>query len=111
MNVTLEMKQGILIVRPEGELDVSTVGEFRQQVDEAIDRRQSKDLLLNLEKVTFLDSSGVGVILGRYKKMRFWGGKVIVTDVTQPVARLFELAGLSKILVSYSTEEQALKAL
>lgn len=110
MKLTTDMKSGIFIVRIEGELDLSSVSVFRQVVDNVLDSRRSKYLLMNLEDLTFIDSSGLGVILGRYKKVNLLGGKILVTNVKPQITRIFELSGLHKILAVYPTEAQALEA-
>lgn len=56
-------------------------------------------LVLNLEKLTFMDSSGLGVILGRYKQIKLKKGEMVVCSISPPVKRLFELSGLLKLSV------------
>jgi stage II sporulation protein AA (anti-sigma F factor antagonist) len=109
MKLTTDMQSGIFIVRIEGELDLSSVNEFRQVVDEVLDKHISKYLLMNLADLTFIDSSGLGVILGRYKKVNLLGGKILVTNVKPQIVRIFELSGLHKILTVYPTENEALE--
>ena len=58
-----------------------------------------------------MDSSGLGVILGRYKQITNRGGKMVVCDVNQAVYRLFELSGLFKILQIEDDEQSALTSL
>ncbi len=109
MKLTTDMQSGIFIVRIEGELDLSSVGEFRQTVDEVLDNQRSKYLLMNLEQLTFIDSSGLGAILGRYKKVNLLGGRILVTNIKPQITRIFELSGLHKILAVYPTEAEALE--
>jgi stage II sporulation protein AA (anti-sigma F factor antagonist) len=54
-----------VVVRTEGELDMLVAERLRQEVDEILSQKGVKNLILNLEKVTFIDSSGLGVIIGR----------------------------------------------
>lgn len=108
MKVVTFMKQGILVVRLDGELDVCGANEFRTAVDDALELTGAKHILLNLQKVSFIDSSGLGVILGRYKRISQQGGKILVVHLAPQVQRILELAGLMKILTIYQSEEQAL---
>ena len=108
MKVVTFMKQGILVVRLDGELDVCGANEFRASVDDALDVTGAKHILLNMQGVSFIDSSGLGVILGRYKRIAQNGGKLLVVHIEPQVKRIFELSGLMKILTIYQTEEQAL---
>lgn len=105
------MKQGVLVVRLEGELDVCGATELRAAVDEALDATGAKHILLNMQGVTFIDSSGLGVILGRYRHIAQLGGKLLVVHLEPQVQRIFELAGLMKILTVYQSENQALELL
>jgi stage II sporulation protein AA (anti-sigma F factor antagonist) len=105
------MKQGVLVVRLTGELDVCGANEFRAVVDEALEASGAKHILLNMQGVNFIDSSGLGVILGRYRHIAPLGGKILVVHLAPQVQRIFELAGLMKILNIYQSEDQALELL
>ena len=75
LNVDMEHHRGILIVRLSGELDHHTADMVRMQMDEAIQRRQCEHLVLSLKDLEFMDSSGLGVILGRYKLIKIKAAK------------------------------------
>jgi stage II sporulation protein AA (anti-sigma F factor antagonist) len=107
----MEHYRGILIVRLSGELDHHTADMVRMQMDEAIQRRQCEHLVLSLKDLQFMDSSGLGVILGRYKLIKNKGGKMVVCDVNPPVYRLLEMSGLFKIMPIYENEGTALSGL
>nr|WP_260503949.1 MULTISPECIES: anti-sigma F factor antagonist [Paenibacillus] len=111
MHVEMEHHRGILIVRLSGELDHHTADMVRMQMDEAIQRRQCEHLVLSLKDLQFMDSSGLGVILGRYKLIKNKGGKMVVCDVNPPVYRLLEMSGLFKIMPIYENEGTALSGL
>ncbi|MFE6076133.1 anti-sigma F factor antagonist [Paenibacillus sp. NPDC057886] len=111
LHVEMEHHRGILIVRLSGELDHHTADMVRMQMDEAIQRRQCEHLILSLKDLQFMDSSGLGVILGRYKLIKNKGGKMVVCDVNPPVYRLLEMSGLFKIMPIYENEGTALSGL
>ncbi len=111
MNISTQIKQGVLVVRVEGELDMHVADEFRQKVDEALETGNIRHVILNLKGVTFVDSSGLGVILGRYKKISATGGRLLAAGVKPQVARVFELSGLLKIIRTYGSEAEALNSL
>lgn len=110
MKLNTEHKQRTLIVRVEGELDLHVADLFRRRVDEALEQAGVSNLLLNLAKVTFIDSSGLGVILGRYKRISQLGGSMSAVQLQPQVARIFELSGLLRIIKLYPTEQQALQS-
>lgn len=111
MNITTFLKRGVLIVRVEGELDMHVANQFRERVDHALETSGVKHVLFNLEAVRFVDSSGLGVILGRYKKINAAGGNVLVTNIQTSVLQIFELSGLLKIIKLYNSEAEALESL
>ncbi|WP_378955645.1 anti-sigma F factor antagonist [Pelosinus sp. sgz500959] len=109
--MTTFLKRGVLIVRVDGELDMHVADEFRQRVDHALSTSGVKNILFNFGTVHFIDSSGIGVILGRYKKICILGGKVLVTNVQPQVLKIFELSGLLKIITLHHSEAEALECL
>ncbi|HUC92403.1 MAG TPA: anti-sigma F factor antagonist [Paenibacillus sp.] len=111
LQVELEHYRNVLIVRLIGELDHHTADSVRQQMEEAILRGGADHIILSLKDLLFMDSSGLGVILGRYKLLKSRGGKMVVCDVNPAVYRLFELSGLFKILAIYDNERSALTSL
>ncbi|HMM21297.1 MAG TPA: anti-sigma F factor antagonist [Selenomonadales bacterium] len=111
MNISTLVKQGVLVIRVEGELDMHVADEFRQTVDEALAASGMKHVILNLKGVTFIDSSGLGVILGRYKKVAGSGGKMLAANVRPQVARILELSGLLRLIAPYGSETEAMESL
>jgi len=111
MNITTLLRQGVLIVRVEGELDMHVADEFRNTVDKALDSSGVKHIVLNLQGVSFIDSSGLGVILGRYKRISHLGGRILAAHVQPQVSRIFELSGLLKIMKLHESEIEALECL
>jgi stage II sporulation protein AA (anti-sigma F factor antagonist) len=110
LKITTEIKQRVLIVRVEGELDMHVADMFRTTVEEALEKAGVKNLILNLANVTFIDSSGLGVILGRYKRISQLGGKMSAVQLQPQVEKIFELSGLLRIMKLYPTESQALQS-
>jgi stage II sporulation protein AA (anti-sigma F factor antagonist) len=111
LKIATLLKQGVLIVRVEGELDMHVADEFKQIVDKALHTSGAKNIMLSLQGVSFIDSSGLGVILGRYKRSNILGGKMLLVDIQPQVARIFEVSGLLKIIKMYKSETEALECL
>ncbi len=102
----------ILLARVEGELDLSTAGAFRVAIDEALEGRDGpRHLVLSLAKLSFVDSSGLGAILGRYRRISERGGKMVAANVPANIARLLSLSGLQRIIATFGTEAEALRSL
>lgn len=111
LTIDLEVKREILLVRLSGELDHHTAEELRTKITEIIDNTKIMHIVLNLENLTFMDSSGLGVILGRYKQIKNNGGEMVVCSISPSVKRLFEMSGLFKIIRLEQNEQFALKTL
>lgn len=111
MQIELEHHRRTLIVRLKGELDHHTAETVKVKMEEAILRGDVNHVVLSMKELSFMDSSGLGVILGRYKLITARGGKMVVCDVNPAVYRLFEMSGLFKILTIQDNERMALSSL
>lgn len=111
LQIELEHYRNMLIVRLHGELDHHTANVVRYKMEEALMRDQVHHVILSLKDLGFMDSSGLGVILGRYKQVKAKGGKMVVCDINPGVRRLFELSGLFKIIAAHDNERSAITSL
>ncbi len=102
-----KIERQTLILRLDGDLDMKTAETLRQALDHEIERRGIRIVVLNMEKVKFIDSSGLGVILGRYKKLLALGGKVKISNVPPHIYKIMELSGLPRIIRFFSDETAA----
>ncbi|MGJ9382434.1 anti-sigma F factor antagonist [Salipaludibacillus neizhouensis] len=109
--IDLEKREEVLCVRLVGELDHHAAVNLRERVDAALSENNLTHVLLNLEKLTFMDSSGLGVVLGRYKRVQAMGGEMVVCCISPQVKRLFELSGIYKIVSITSNEREGLSSL
>jgi stage II sporulation protein AA (anti-sigma F factor antagonist) len=108
MDITSQKVGEALLVRVSGELDLDTARDFRARVDADLDRFGSHHLVLDFAGVGFVDSSGLGAILGRYKRVAEKGGQVAICRPRDHVRRLLDLAGVMRIVRVYGSREQAL---
>lgn len=81
----------------EGEIDHHSAAIIRAGIDDAILVNQPEELILDFGKISFMDSSGIGLVMGRYKLMKTLGGKVILTSLSKTNEKLMKLAGLEKL--------------
>ncbi len=99
-----------LIVTVEGELDLVTSPTFREVVDGKLNHYDAiKHLILDLKKVEFIDSSGLGVILGRFRRLNQLGGKISAIHVSDQIKRVLQLSGLLKVIEIYDDRHGALE--
>ncbi len=111
LHLDMEVEKTTLIVRLSGELDHHTSDMVRDKIEQELEKGIINNLLVNLENLTFMDSSGLGVMLGRYKKIRLLNGKMYICCVSPSVYKIFELSGMFKILQVYENESDALSSL
>ncbi|APH04533.1 anti-sigma F factor antagonist [Bacillus weihaiensis] len=109
--IELDVKKSVLCIRLSGELDHHAAEELREKVTETLAAKQVQHIVLNLEKLSFMDSSGLGVILGRYKQIKAMGGEMVVCAISPAVKRLFDMSGLFKIIRLEDNEDRALEKL
>lgn len=100
-----------LVIRLNRELDHHCAMYVKERSDYLIDKKRIKNIVFDFKKAHFMDSSGIGVIMGRYKRVIFTGGKVAVAGVDTTVDRIFELSGLYKIIEKYGRVEDAIREL
>lgn len=83
---------------PSGGIDHHTARPIREQIDDAVTDRMAARLVLDLSKVDFMDSAGLGLILGRLRHVSAGGGKLILLDPGDDIMRILRLAGIDKRL-------------
>lgn len=109
MNLQFYVKEDSLVVIMEGELDHHSTEEARNKIDNQLDVEGINKLILDFSKVSFMDSSGIGVVIGRYKKLSAKNGRVCIVGVSPSVKRVFELSGMFKIIGLYDSIEEAIQ--
>ncbi|MCK8816592.1 STAS domain-containing protein [Natroniella sulfidigena] len=107
MKVNCRESDNNLFVELEGEFDLHTADYFKKKVSEQL-TTEICNLILDLDGIEFIDSSGLGAILSIYKKLNQQGGKVGVVNITSQVERIFEVSGLLKIIDIYHSQQELL---
>ncbi len=109
MRVSFETIDNILIAELDGELDHHTAKEVRDEIDKTIDAFFIKHLIFDFKNVTFMDSSGIGVIIGRYNKIHDMNGKVGVFNCNKYVDKIFAVSDLYSIVDKFHDADEAIK--
>lgn len=86
-------------VRCVGELDMAAADGFRRELMIALQQTQLRRLLLDMNGLSFIDSSGLGVILGRHRQLAALGGRVAITGANEAVYRLLVAGGLHRVMM------------
>ncbi len=97
MPVTFQKQRRKLIAEIRGELDHHAAEPIRREIDRRMRQDKPSVLRLDFHGVTFMDSSGVGLVMGRYRLLRSWGGKLELTGMSGTVRRIMQLSGIENI--------------
>ncbi len=95
--IETEYKNDVLTVYLNGELDHNRSAEIRTAVDGRINSLRPKRLELDFSKVSFMDSSGIGLIMGRYRAVGLVGGQLKIKNIPEDISRIIELSGVTTL--------------
>jgi stage II sporulation protein AA (anti-sigma F factor antagonist) len=104
-------QKNLLIEFMSTELDHHITNEVRDEIDNILISKSVRNIIFDFKNINFMDSSGIGVIIGRYKKISNDGGKVSVVNVNARVKKIFDLSGMNKIIGIYDTYEEVVSSL
>ena len=105
MRYETEQIGGALVVKLYGEIDQHCVSEIRDDIDRQIAIRNINSLIVDLGGVEFMDSSGIGVIMGRYKRIYMLGGEVCAVHANERMKKILTMSGVTKITQIYEEEK------
>ena len=103
-HIEIEKSHHLIIVHFYGEIDSVMAPVYRGQLSDLIDETQ-EDLIFDFQNTSFIDSSGIGLVLGRYNQLKFEHRTLILTGLNQVAYHLFELTGLFQIMPYYESIE------
>lgn len=98
MNYTFAVQNNTLIVYVYGELDMMLTEPLKAAIDAILNVRSIRNVTFDFSHVTFIDSSGLGMILSRYKSLAELGGKVNIIEADEQVYKILKLSGFDKII-------------
>ena len=105
MEIKFTDHSGVLIAEIEGEINITTSPELKKKFDKI----ESARLILNLDKVHYVDSSGLATLVEILKKARAKGGSIYLTHLSDKIRGLFEITKLDKLFGIYRDDEAALE--
>ena len=98
MNINFIKQDKQLIVEITEEIDHHVPEKIRRKVDDEITRYMPRKTIFDFGRVSFMDSAGIGMIIGRYKMMKLIGGEMEIVNISPNVKRILEMSGISKII-------------
>lgn len=99
-----EVQENCLTVFMPKEVDHHNAEEIRKQTDRLLEKHCIKYVIFDFAATHFMDSSGIGVIMGRYRTVRLKGGEVWVTHASDRIRRILTMSGVTKIIRIYEEE-------
>ena len=88
----------LLVFKITNEIDDCTVQKIRRKADYEIERYMPKKVVFDFDSVTFMDSAGIGLIIGRYKFANMIGAKLEVANLTRSVKKIFDMSGILRLI-------------
>jgi|SRR5690554_1189571 len=111
MKVNKDYSGNILIVQVAGELDHHSAAELKAEIQAELKKGVVRNIILNFAGLSFMDSSGLGVLLGRYKELSQWQGRMLAFGLQPTVEKLFRLTGLNRLIPVHPNLDSCLRAL
>ncbi len=101
------MSNELKVMQPSGRLDVTTAADFRRQVNDIASAvNPPKHLVVDLQEISFMDSSGLGALVSALKSIRNSNGEMVICGANDQVQMLFELTSMTKIFKIYPTIDE-----
>lgn len=105
----LVVKDETLIVYLKEDLDHHNAEKIREKIDDVIEFENTRNIVFDFTNVSFMDSSGIGVIMGRYKKIYYMRGEIAVVGINSIIDKIFTMSGLYRIATKYDSISEAIK--
>ena len=111
MQIIFQTIENVLIVKILGELDHHGAEQIREKIDSKIKAANLKNLILDLSELKFMDSSGIGIIIGRYKLVKSIGGHLMLVTGSKSIDKIIKMCGVEKIIAVKDNVNDALKCI
>lgn len=109
MELYIAGKYKTLVAKISGELDHHVAAGVRETIDRELQRTGAINLAFDFGNLSFMDSSGIGVIMGRYKIVKALGGKVFVSGASETVGRIINMSGINELVIMTDELENTIK--
>lgn len=111
MKIDFDEKDKLLNLEIDEEIDHHKAEILRRNADYEIQRRNPKRVILDFNNVYFMDSAGIGMVIGRYKTASMVGAKLEMKNVRKNIRKIFEMTGVLKIIPIIEEEEKSEKTI
>lgn len=107
MAVKVDARSGLVVCQVDGEIDINSSPDIKKVFDKLISKKTPK-MVINLSKVSYVDSSGLATLVEILKNMRTYGGRMRITNLSSKVRSLFEITKLDRLFEILPEEEEAI---
>lgn len=97
MSVKIDVTGEVVTAYLQGELDHHNAREMREAIDEAVNKNMPTLLVLDFSEISFMDSSGIGLVMGRYSLAKKFGASLHVSGVSEQMYKVMRLAGIERL--------------
>ncbi len=111
MDIKLSKKGTTLIIRIMEDMDHHSAQYLRQKIDNELVKATVKNIIFDFSNVNFMDSSGIGIIVGRYKNIQKLNGKAAIINANPKIMQIFEMSGILKIIPAYNDLDKAISSM
>ena len=98
MEIDYKKEDKLLIFKINEDIDECCVQKIRRRLDNEIERYMPKEIIFDFSNVSFMDSAGIGLLIGRYKLAEMLGGKVKISNINTTIRKIFEMSGILRIM-------------
>ena len=95
-----------LFILLDEEIDQDTVDKIKRNIDDEIERYIPRKVIFDFSNITFMDSSGIGMLLGRYKLIKLIDAEMEIDNVSRTIKRIFNMSGIERIIKITSKKEE-----
>ena len=106
MNSSYSKEDRLLTVNLTEEIDQHTAEKVRRKIDDDIERFIPRKVIFDFDNISFMDSSGIGMVLGRYKLTKMLGGDFEIINVNKSIKRIFDMSGVTRIIMTREKVEE-----
>lgn len=109
LKIEVEEKNGAVLLKLNGEVDVYTAPKLKGRLVDLVDQGKFK-IVVDLEEVDFMDSSGLGVLVGGLKRVRSHEGAIALVCTQENILKIFRITGLVKVFPIFENQDQAVQS-
>jgi len=107
MKVEMKELNGVKIIRMVGQVRISTQNDFKDILDELVEECEGRAVIINMDGIVYMNSTGLGIIIDTYKKFKELKGRLILCNLLPDIMNLFEVTRLNRFIEIYGSESEA----